>query len=248
MGQKLWGITAGAENMPNWLTEKQKKNTFADKRGWVLRHNSGIEETLVSISALNVQLGSASPALIYWDDAEYFTAQSGRAVYVTFNEKVNVTAGAPTIVLTGGSSVTGYTIVHGGSGYTTAAIEVTGDGGQAHFTPVITDGVITGVTVNNAGSGYRTITLTVTGDGEGAEITAALGTHVTVTATYDSVVGAEHNTLKFLFTAPNNEGDSMTVLAQSISGGTIVELGTVTAVDRVITADIEPTHKQIIWD
>lgn len=252
MGQKLWGVTAGAENMPNWLTDKQKKNTFADKRGWVLRHASGIEETLVSIAGLGVRLGPASPSFVYFDDSQYFTAQTGRAVYVEFNEKVYVDSGTPTIVLTGGFPVDGINIVNGGTDYTTATIEVVGDGGGAQFTPVITDGVITDVTIDNVGSGYRTITLKVVGDGTDAVIEAGLdeGSPTLVTATFDEVVGTELNTLKFLFTAPNNDGDWLDVLPQTIgSAGGILETATDAVVDAVIVVDAKPTSlKQIIWD
>lgn len=250
MGQKLWGITAGAENMPNWLSDKEKKNVFADKRGWVLRHASGIEETLVSISGLGTRLGSASPSYVYFDDAPYYTGQTNRAVYVEFNEKISHTSGTPTIVLTGGSSVSGAAIVHGGTAYTEATVEVIGDGFGAAVSVTLLDGAIHTVTVDNAGSGYRTISLKVVGNGEGAELSVTLGAPVQVTATYDSIVGTENNTLKFHFTAPNDRGDWLDVLPQTIgSASGIKDTAANTSVDAVIVADAKPKHlKEIIWD
>lgn len=248
MGQKLWGITSGSESMPNWLTDKQKKNVIADKGGWVLRHPSGIEETLVAISRLGTKLGGPTPSFSYWNDADYFTAQTNREVFVEFNEKITKSSGTPTIVLTGGSSVVDFDIVDGGTGYTEATIVVEGDGFQAVLTPTIVDGVITDVTIDNAGSGYRNITLSITGDGEGAEITATLGSPVTVTATYSAIVGTELNTAKFTFTAPNNTGDWLQVLPQTIANGTFVEAGTATAATLAIGQEAGSALKQIIWD
>ena len=98
MGQKLWGIKAGNEDKPSWLNDKQKENTFATNAGWVLRHNSGIEETLVAIANLKTKLGAASITEVKFGAGTY-TAGTTKTVRVTYNEKVTVT-GTPTLVVT----------------------------------------------------------------------------------------------------------------------------------------------------
>lgn len=99
MGQALWGIKAGDEAKPNWLTDDEKENTFASNAGWVLRHPSGIEETLVAIANLKSKLGAASITEVKFGTGTY-TAAGTKTVRVTFNEKITVT-GSPTLVVTG---------------------------------------------------------------------------------------------------------------------------------------------------
>lgn len=99
MGQKLWGIKAGNEDKPSWLNDAQKENTFATNAGWVLRHNSGIEETLVAIANLKSKLGAASITEVKFGAGTY-TAGTTKTIRVTYNEKVTVT-GSPTLVVTG---------------------------------------------------------------------------------------------------------------------------------------------------
>ena len=67
----------------------------------------------------------------------------------------------------------------GGSGYTTAAVEITGGGGSgATATAVVTAGVITGITLDTAGTGYTSApTITITG----ANTTAATAAAVPIT-------------------------------------------------------------------
>lgn len=100
MARTLWGVKAGQSEMkPNWLTDKAKENTFATNSGWVLRHNSGIEETLVAVANLKTKLGASSITEVKFGTGT-FTAGATRTVRVTYNEKVTVT-GSPTIVVTG---------------------------------------------------------------------------------------------------------------------------------------------------
>lgn len=103
MGQNLWGIKAGNEVKPSWLNDDEKENTFATNSGWVLRHPSGTEETLVAIANLKTKLGAASITSVKFGTGTYTTATS-KTVRVTYNEKVTVT-GTPTLVVT--ASVTG---------------------------------------------------------------------------------------------------------------------------------------------
>lgn len=103
MAQTLWGVKAGQSEMkPNWLTDAQKENTFATNAGWVLRHNSGIEETLVAVANLKTKLGAASITEVKFGTGTY-TAGSTKTVRVTYNEKVTVT-GSPTLVVTGATA------------------------------------------------------------------------------------------------------------------------------------------------
>lgn len=100
-----WSSTAEVpEIKPNWLTDKQKENTFATKSGWVLRHPSGIEETLVSIANLKQRLGSASISEVRFGQGKY-NAGSTRTIRVTYNEAVTVT-GVPTIDVTASTAGT----------------------------------------------------------------------------------------------------------------------------------------------
>lgn len=103
MAQTLWGVKAGQSEMkPTWLTDAQKENTFATNAGWVLRHNSGIEETLVAVADLKTKLGAASITEVKFGTGTY-TAGTTKTVRVTYNEKVTVT-GSPTLVVTGATA------------------------------------------------------------------------------------------------------------------------------------------------
>ncbi len=74
--------------------------------------------------------------------------------------------------------VTGFTLVSGGSNYTSPTITINGgDGDGATATAILTDGVITGLTITNQGSGYSSPpTVTIEDDnGSGAIIEALIG-------------------------------------------------------------------------
>lgn len=98
---KLWGTNTSNESKPAWLTDAQKENCFATPGGWVLRHNNGIEETLVAIAGLSLvsKLAAATITDVRFGSGT-FTAGATRTVRVQFNEKVTVT-GTPTLVVTG---------------------------------------------------------------------------------------------------------------------------------------------------
>lgn len=57
-------------------------------------------------------------------------------------------------------------VLHPGTGYTTAAVTVNGDGSGATATATIEDGAITKITMTNVGVGYTYATVQITGDGE----------------------------------------------------------------------------------
>lgn len=61
-----------------------------------------------------------------------------------------------------------------GSGYSTAAVSITGDGTGAAANAVIVGGQIVRIDITNVGSGYSYATATITGDGVGAEAEAVL--------------------------------------------------------------------------
>lgn len=65
-------------------------------------------------------------------------------------------------------------VINGGSGYTTATVNIDGNGTGAAATATISNGIITDITVTNNGSGYDVVKVTVTGDGSGAELEAVL--------------------------------------------------------------------------
>lgn len=108
MGQKLWGIKSGNEDKPSWLSDAQKENTFATNAGWVLRHNNGIEETLVAVANLKSKLGAASITSVKFGTGS-FVQGTTKTIRVTYNEKVTVT-GSPTLVVsgTGGNATATY--------------------------------------------------------------------------------------------------------------------------------------------
>jgi hypothetical protein len=224
MGQALWGIKSGDEAKPNWLTDDEKENTFASNSGWVLRHASGIEETLVAIADLKSRLGAASITEVKFGTGTY-TAAGTKTVRVTFNEKVTVT-GSPTLVVTGKGGVASVAVDVAGTGYTTApTVAFSGGGGTgATATATVVAGEVTAITVTNAGTGYTSApTVTLTGVGADATAIATINSAGAVTATYSSTTG-QGNVAVFSFTVPV-AGNVLTIGAQSISlaGGTIVE-------------------------
>lgn len=68
--------------------------------------------------------------------------------------------------------VTKINITSGGAGYTSAAVEITGNGSGATATATITQGVITAITIVTAGAGYTSADVNITGNGSGATATA----------------------------------------------------------------------------
>jgi hypothetical protein len=99
----LWGNSTSDEAKPKWLTAEQKKNTYATERGWVLKHDNGIEEVLCAIGELSTSLGGATVTAVNFVTTSFSEAAGGNIdVQVTYNEKVTVvtTGGTPTITIT----------------------------------------------------------------------------------------------------------------------------------------------------
>ena len=70
-------------------------------------------------------------------------------------------------------------VTAGGTGYTTATVNITGGGSGAAATAYVSNGAVIGVALNNPGAGYgglnATATISITGDGTGATATATVG-------------------------------------------------------------------------
>lgn len=99
----LWGISTSDESKPKWLSEDDKKRTFADSRGWVYTQPGGMEEVLCAIGGLATSLAAATITSIEFVTTSFSEAAGGNIdVRVNYNEKVTVdtTGGTPTIVLT----------------------------------------------------------------------------------------------------------------------------------------------------
>ena len=70
-------------------------------------------------------------------------------------------------------------VTAGGSGYTTAAVAIGGNGSGATAIPYLANGTLIGIALTNAGAGYggfgTTAPVTITGDGSGAAAMASVG-------------------------------------------------------------------------
>ena len=185
----LWGISTSDEAKPKYLTADQKKNTFADDRGWVYRDpNTGLEEVLVAIGELSgsagrVGLGAPTISSVKFVTASLAAADDTITVDVVFNEGVTVdtTGGTPTIVVANGDEsgdANGdYTLSYTGTGSTKNRKRFTATGLTLSATDVLTlGGVGQADIVLNSG------TMVDTADGStNAELTASDATAVTVT-------------------------------------------------------------------
>ena len=164
MGKNLWGIKSGNEVKPNWLTPSQKENTFATNGGWVLRHNSGIEEPLVAIANLKAKLGAANITEVNFGTGPWRVGQT-RTMRVVFNEKVTVT-GTPTVVVTGsvaGPITASYTSTTGQGNILVFSFTVPAAGQTLSFgtqSVVLNGGTITETGVTPTVNGVLTIDAT----------------------------------------------------------------------------------------
>jgi hypothetical protein len=113
----LWGKTYDTdETKPKWLSDEQKKNTFADLRGWVYRNpTSGREEVLCAIRGLAGTSATTGLRAADITDIEFVTTSFSEAaggnidIRVIYNEKVTVdtSGGTPTITVTNDQSGSG---------------------------------------------------------------------------------------------------------------------------------------------
>ena len=115
----LWGASDTDESKPKNLTTAEKKEVFANTKGWVREAGSSLsgndntsadEEVLVALGGLSASLGAADITEIEWitttaDKSEGFTLSAR----VRFNEPVAVvtTGGTPTLSATNGNQGSG---------------------------------------------------------------------------------------------------------------------------------------------
>ena len=112
--------------------------------------------TSLSSSSVNVPLGASNQSVLSVTSPS--SAKAG-----TYNVTISASSGLlihnitlPVIITTPSNpTITGFTVVSGGSGYTTPAIILTGGGGVgATATARVSNGVILGLVLTNPGSGY----------------------------------------------------------------------------------------------
>ena len=110
----LWGITD--ESKPKWLTDSEKKESFANTGGWVIEGGSTMTgngnpdaqpEVLVAIRNLSNRMAEGTITEVEWISAGFDKSDGGTlSVRVRYNEAVTVT-GSPTISITNGNQGTG---------------------------------------------------------------------------------------------------------------------------------------------
>ena len=115
----LWGATDADESKPKNLTTAEKKEVFANTKGWVREAGSSFsgndntsadEEVLVAIGGLSSSLGAADITEIELISTSFDKSDGGTlSARVRFNEPVNVvtTGGTPTLSLTNGNQGSG---------------------------------------------------------------------------------------------------------------------------------------------
>ncbi len=115
----LWGATDADESKPKNLTTAEKKEVFANTKGWVREAGSSAsgndntgadEEVLVAIGGLSSSLGAADITEIELISTSFDKSDGGTlSARVRFNEPVNVvtTGGTPTLSLTNGNQGAG---------------------------------------------------------------------------------------------------------------------------------------------
>ena len=107
----LWGASDSDENKPKNLTTAEKKEVFANTKGWVREAGSALtgndntsadEEVLVAIGGLSASLGAADITEIEFITTAFDKSDGGTLqVRVRFNEPVvvNTTGGTPTLTV-----------------------------------------------------------------------------------------------------------------------------------------------------
>ena len=115
----LWGATDADESKPKNLTAAEKKEIFANTKGWVREagssasgndNTSADEEVLVAIGGLSSSLGAADITQIELISTSFDKSAGGTlSARVRFNEPVNVvtTGGTPTLAMTNGNQGSG---------------------------------------------------------------------------------------------------------------------------------------------
>jgi trimeric autotransporter adhesin len=166
----LWGKTANSdEAKPKYLTAAQKKNTFADSRGWVYTQPSGLEEVLVSIGGLSTTLSNATVSAVSFVTTSFSETAGGNIdIQVTYNEKVTVdtSGGTPTITITNSQA---------GSG-SSATVSAAYQSGSSTTNGIAATDVLSVVVAQNIALNSGTIKDAGTATNSGVALVAADGT------------------------------------------------------------------------
>ena len=108
----LWGASDSDESKPKNLTDAEKKEVFANTKGWVREAGSALsgndntsadEEVLVAIGGLSASLGAADITEIEFITTSFDKSDGGNIdVRVRFNEPVvvNTSGGTPSLQIT----------------------------------------------------------------------------------------------------------------------------------------------------
>jgi len=102
-----WGASTTDESKPKYLTDEEKKNCFANEKGWTVPvsgndNAAATREVLVAIGGLSGAdyLAGASVSSVYYGTTSFsFTDGGTISVVVNYNEQVDVT-GTPRVKLT----------------------------------------------------------------------------------------------------------------------------------------------------
>lgn len=115
----LWGASDADENKPKNLTDAEKKEVFANTKGWVREagstasgndNTSADEEVLVAIGGLSAAIGAADITEIEFITTSFDKSEGGTiSARVRFNEPVVVSTsgGTPTLSVTNGNQGSG---------------------------------------------------------------------------------------------------------------------------------------------
>ena len=115
----LWGASDADENKPKNLTDAEKKEVFANTKGWVREagstasgndNTSADEEVLVAIGGLSAAIGAADITEIEFITTAFDKSDGGNIdVRVRFNEPVdvNTSGGTPRVSITNGNQGSG---------------------------------------------------------------------------------------------------------------------------------------------
>lgn len=178
----LWGTSTSDEAKPKYLTAEEKKNTFADDRGWVYRHANGNEEVLVAVGKLagtstTTGLGAATISSVKFITSALADGDTVITVDVVYNEgvTVDVSGGVPTIVVTNddtsGAGNGNYTLAYTATGSTKNRKRFTATGLTISATDVLSIGAQN--VALNSGTMVDTASTSVAA---GVAISAAVGT------------------------------------------------------------------------
>ena len=115
----LWGASDSDESKPKNLTDAEKKEVFANTKGWVREAGSALtgndntsadEEVLVAIGGLSASLGAADITEIEFITTSFDKSEGGTIqARVRFNEPVvvNTSGGTPHLAVTNGNQGSG---------------------------------------------------------------------------------------------------------------------------------------------